>query len=68
MRLKSGIRFARDMAKLIGVSQITYSAWENNRHQPSDRFKKALSEYFKCPQTEIFYIVDEDKSGLPPVL
>jgi len=43
-RLDLGL-LQRDVAEIIGVTEVTISNWENNRNKPPSRFLKKITDF-----------------------
>ena len=51
-----------DLAKMIGVSRQTINSIEANRYVPSTVLALKLSEVFKKPVNDFFFLNDKDRT------
>lgn len=55
LRLKRGLSQS-ELGKLVGVTKWMIIALEHNKAGPSEETAKAISQVFKLPVNEIFYV------------
>lgn len=51
-----------ELAKIVGVSRQTINSIESNKYVLSTVLALRISEYFKKPVNEIFFLTDEDRN------
>ncbi|WMN10899.1 helix-turn-helix transcriptional regulator [Marivirga salinae] len=51
-----------ELAKIVGVSRQTINSIESNKYVLSTMLALRISEYFKKPVNEIFFLTDEDRN------
>ncbi|WP_375581437.1 helix-turn-helix transcriptional regulator [Marivirga tractuosa] len=51
-----------ELAKIVGVSRQTINSIESNKYVLSTVLALKISEYFKKPVNEIFFLTDEDRN------
>ena len=53
LREMRGMRSQEEVARLVGVSVVTYGNIERRRHVPYDRTIRRIAEVFKVDPTEL---------------
>ena len=55
LRELRGDKSMEEVARAIGISKSAIAMYETGKRVPKDNVKKKLSEYYKCPVSDLFF-------------